>query len=371
MQLRSTMILVLVVWLLVGWARSQHDAPATHERARRAHLKRRMLERLAERGMKMSERESMAEELLARLDYHLASTPAQQHHLADTPDHLGSTTSSTQPFRHKRDHLTTHQRERHTPHPAHHPPSQLIREPPSFTEMQAYAEVYPELEELVEDGQPEVPKIEEVIADVEDEELRRAMEQQFIVAELLEQMRDKRQTPLTPQEIRDRERRRRRQERREERKRKRDEKKGKRNDRKKKRVKLEPRVEHMIKQEEIKLYDEGGEKYIDCCPSKLVIMKKVVGKGRNNRAMDIHAEHQVFYERVCLDEYLGKECIFPVKALRRGTVTRCGQQYSYSQALTRTYMSDEDWKMDMVEVKSGCSCQVSVKRKNKKKKRKR
>ncbi|KAK8751420.1 hypothetical protein OTU49_017503 [Cherax quadricarinatus] len=386
MQLRNTMILVLVVWLLVGWVRSQHDATASSERARRAHFKKRILERLVERGIKVSELENLAEELLARVDHHLATTTnhhldtTTNHHLATTTNHhlattdyhhLVGTTQTSQPFRHKRDHLNSQPREPHLQHSVNRTPSQLIRERPSFAEIQAYAEVYPELKEVVDNHRQEVTKIEEIIEEVDDKQVTRAMEQQLFVAELVEQMRDKRQTPLTSREVRNRDRRRRRQEQRQERQRKREEKKSKRNKKKKKRAKFDPKVENMIDQDVITVYGEGGEKYIDCCPSKSVIVKKIVGKADDNHAMEIHANHQHFYERVCLDEYLGKECIFPVKALRKGTVTRCVQQYSYSQALSRTYQSDEEWKMNNVEVKTGCACQVSVKRRNKKRKRKR
>ncbi|KAG7160054.1 hypothetical protein Hamer_G020852 [Homarus americanus] len=311
-----------------------------------------MLERLAERGIKLAERESMAEELLSRLEHH----------------HLASTTTEPPQFRHKRDHLGSFLRDSHSSHHQQRTPSHLLQEQPVYPEMLPYSEAYSELEELVDDTRQDVARIEEVIAEVEEEEVSRAVQHQFLVAGLLDQMRDKRQTSRPSRE----ERRQARQRRREERQRRREEKKGKRNEKKrKKRLKLPPGVESLIRDSTIELHDEDGEKFIDCCPTKRIFVKKMVGKARDNRAMDIEENHQQFEEHVCLEEYEGKECIFPVKALKRGTVTRCVQQYSYSQALTRPYQSNKDWKYGYVQTRSGCSCQVSVKRKNKKKKRKR
>ncbi|XP_037799409.1 uncharacterized protein LOC119594420 [Penaeus monodon] len=87
--------------------------------------------------------------------------------------------------------------------------------------------------------------------------------------------------------------------------------------------------------------------------------------------MDISASHQLFYERVCLEGYEGKECVIPPRTLRRDVTTRCHQQYSYTQAIARPYESDGDYKQDFIKIRSGCSCQISVTQKKKKRKRKR
>ena len=110
---------------------------------------------------------------------------------------------------------------------------------------------------------------------------------------------------------------------------------------------------------------------MDCCPSKLLVVEKNVGKARDYHAYEIHPNHKFFYERVCLEEYQNKTCNFPQKTVRKGVKSRCRQELSYSQALVRPYKEDSEWKIDYVEVRSGCSCQVLAPRRKKKRRRKR
>lgn len=122
----------------------------------------------------------------------------------------------------------------------------------------------------------------------------------------------------------------------------------------------------------IELYeDKDGTRYIDCCPSVLISINKPIGKNRTHHAVAIKVDSQAFTERVCMDGFEGKECIFPASALRPEVTTRCVQQFSFSQALYRPLKSDKDeWTHGSIEVRSGCSCQVSINHKKKKRKRK-
>ncbi|XP_076046581.1 uncharacterized protein LOC143028417 isoform X2 [Oratosquilla oratoria] len=118
--------------------------------------------------------------------------------------------------------------------------------------------------------------------------------------------------------------------------------------------------------------DDNGDVYMDCCPSKMVVGLKMVGKKADgNTAVEINPDQQFFYERVCLEEFLGKECLFPARTIRKHAATRCVQLYSHSQALVRTYQSNDTWKVDYIQVRSGCSCQIMVSKKTKKRKKKR
>lgn len=81
--------------------------------------------------------------------------------------------------------------------------------------------------------------------------------------------------------------------------------------------------------------DEGGSFY-ECCPSKLVVLEKQVGKARNNHAVEIHPESQYFYERVCVESFEGAECIFPSRGVKSWVTTRCAPVYSYSQVIVST-----------------------------------
>merc|ERR1739842_168708 len=118
-------------------------------------------------------------------------------------------------------------------------------------------------------------------------------------------------------------------------KRRREDKKRKRERKKKKKKKNDdPRMETLLEMEDAQvMVTVNDEIYIECCPSKLITTNKTVGTQHlTNRAVYIKPEHSLFLERICLKEVEGKECIFPARSLKRGVVTRCAQQYSYSQA---------------------------------------
>ncbi|XP_018021683.1 putative uncharacterized protein DDB_G0277255 [Hyalella azteca] len=133
-----------------------------------------------------------------------------------------------------------------------------------------------------------------------------------------------------------------------------------RNQKRKKKKGNRRRLEALIKEHSLTIHDVEGESFLDCCPSKLVVVEKQVGKARDNHAVELHPDSQYFYERVCLDQFEGSECIFPSRAVKSWVKTRCAPTYSYSQALVRRYATTDDWSLDYVEVSSGCSCQVSL-----------
>lgn len=154
-----------------------------------------------------------------------------------------------------------------------------------------------------------------------------------------------------------------------ERQQRRQDKKNKRKKEKSRRRKQNKRLKEMLENEDVELHKIDGEEFMDCCPSKIIVVQLQVGKDRWNHAVEVHPDQYV-YERVCLQGIEEKECVFPARSLRKGVVTRCAQQFSYVLAQVRPYRSSENWKMDYIYVRSGCSCQVSVsprKKKNKKK----
>lgn len=311
-----------------------------------------MLERLAKRGLEMAERQIVAEDLLARVK-----------------DHLTTIRSAAPPSASQRHHHHTLHRDSNMSHNLRQIPSQLIEERPTNAEILAYSEDYRELK-LSTDYTPQ----EEVIAEDEEEETAKRVLREYLAEEvqLPEQMRDQREAASYPLSQGGRRNgRRRKEERKQERQKRRGQKKRKREENKRRLKKIDQKLQRLVDNTEISFHEEGDEKYIDCCPSKLIVVQKTVGKGRDHLARSINPSHNEFHERVCLEGYEGKECIFPARTLRGGTITRCVQEYSYSQALARPYNSSEQWKLDYIKTKSGCSCQVNVTHKKKKRKRKR
>lgn len=126
------------------------------------------------------------------------------------------------------------------------------------------------------------------------------------------------------------------------------------------------RVRSLIKRKEISLTDIDGEEYLECCPSKIIVVEKQVGKDRNNHAVEVNPSQKYFYERVCHDDVKNKECLFASKAINKKLNTRCVQQFSYVQALVRPYRTKLNWRLDYIHVQSGCSCHIGIARKKKK-----
>ncbi|XP_068205745.1 UPF0430 protein CG31712-like [Palaemon carinicauda] len=343
MRFRETMMHVLVVWLLVSWVRSHQDGPTQDDRDRRAYQRRRMLERLALRGYEARERERLAAELLARLESHHTSTSSPLWR--QQPDHQRS------PSRHN---------------------SQVFQDAP-YLEVVSFDQVHPELEVLreeeVETQVEEEPEFAKVSMELEE---TKDVLRQFLIREIFP---DKTKTrrhvaeeTLTEQTTR----RSAREERRrlkEEKKRKKEEKKKKRANKKNKKRKPDREFVSYLRNQNISIYDVEGDYFFDCCPSKLIVVQKAVGKAPNNHAVEIMETQDTFYERVCLDEVLDKECIFPARSLKKGVVTRCAQEWSFSQAFSRPYDSMEEFKVSHIQVRSGCSCQVSLTHKKKRKRK--
>ncbi|KAK4329122.1 hypothetical protein Pmani_000502 [Petrolisthes manimaculis] len=371
MRLRGSMIIVLVACLLMGWVRSQESSASL--RSRRLQIRRRVLERLAERGLSEEEREIVAEEIMARLDSHMGSSPPQQQPPPPPPQPPSSTTTTTTPHTHHHNnnhhhynHNTPSHNNQHSRLPAslELAASRLIDERPSFQEIVSQIGPFPDLEE------------QELQEEMEEEQ-QSGLVNQYISREeqLRELLRNKRgEVPeeaasslSSSQEGRNRKRGRK--------SRWQQEREGRRdairNNRRKRKKKLAREVRRMINAGNITLHeDESGEQFIDCCPSRDEYVNVTIGKTDKNRAVEIHPGFPYFRERVCLPHIENKECIFPRQSLRSGVVTRCKQQYAYSQALSRMYLStEEDWKIHFIKLKSGCSCQVAVNHKKKKRRK--
>ena len=91
------------------------------------------------------------------------------------------------------------------------------------------------------------------------------------------------------------------------------------------------KLDEIIATESLILHEVDNQSFLDCCPSKLVVVEKQVGKARNKHAVEIHPDSQFFYERVCLEEFEGTECLFPSRAVKSWVQTRCAPTYSFSQ----------------------------------------
>lgn len=350
----NKMTLILVVWQLACLVRSEHDASAIPERSRRAQLKIRMLERLAERGLEAAERELAAEELLARLDAHTTTEPPYLRlHRYPPPQPLERRSSLSPRLEAAAMRLALDPPEAEVP-----PPFVPVFSADDEQAEEAEIEAIEAIEVVQEERKAaeEAGELELLRAYLQDEVARD--NQELASAGLLKA------TPYASRQLRVQ-----RSHRRKEKKKKRDSKKKKREDKKRNR-KQDREYRRLLEREDVHITVEDGKQFYDCCPSKVVVKEIKVGKSRDNYAMDISASHQLFYERVCLEGYEGKKCVFPSRTnFRSGVTTRCHQQYSYTQAIARPYESDGDYKQDYIKIRSGCSCQISVVQKKKRKRK--
>lgn len=339
---------MLVVWLLLGWVRSQEGSADSTSRHRRDHQRRKTLEKLAARGLTGAEQERIAEEILARLDFSSSMTTTTTTTTTTTPPHL-------RPHRHRHHHHLSPRLARLA--------SEMADEPlPESASLRHSPEVF---EDATEETDLTVEEEDEVERDSSSPQLI----EQYMLTETMESLNRGKRERIEAQE-------------------RRNSRKNRRNDRKQECQKRRERCKELRKvkrirrrryrevrkmiNDTIELYeDEDGTKYIDCCPSVLISINKEYGKGRSHRTMAIKPGHQAFTERMCMDGFEGKECIFPASALKPEVTTRCVQQYSYSQAIIKPLDSGNDeWMHGSIQVGSGCSCQVSINHKKKKRKRK-
>lgn len=359
------MILVLVVWLLMGWVRSQEGGADTTSRQRRAHLKQMTMRKLAARGLSLAEQERMAREILARLDYYASSTAAT------TP--TTTTTTTTNPL-----HLLHHRHRHHhqlRPYNLHLSPRAAMlaeemvdEQPPPQRSHLRYSQEFLQYEDSTPENDFLTEEVE--VMEEEEDEDEEIMRQYRLREDLDDLTRSKRERG----EAKDKRRscKNRRNERRQECRKRRQRYKQLRLVKKRRRMRYRE-VEKMLNDTIPVFVDHSGIEYIDCCPSELKSFNKTVGKSRSHETMEIKPGYEAFTERLCLEGFRDKECIIPGNALKPEVSTRCVQQYSYSQALVRPLNSTDDveWMVGSIQVGSGCSCQMSTNHKKKKRKRKR
>lgn len=360
------MILVLVVWLLMGWVRSQEGGADTTSRQRRAHQKRITMKKLADRGLSLAEQERMTKEILARLDYYASST------VATIP--TTTTTTTTNPL-----HLLHHRHRHHhqlRPYNLHLSPraarlaEEMVDEQPPQGSHLRYSQEFLQYEDSPPENDLLAEEVEVMEEEEEEEEEVDVMQQYRLAEELDDLTRNKRE------KVGAKERRRscknRRNERRQECRKRRQRCKQLRLVKRRRKMRYRE-VEKMLNDTIPVFVDHSGIEYIDCCPSELKSFNKTVGKSRSHETMEIKPGYEAFTERLCLEGFRDKECIIPGNALQPEVSTRCVQQYSYSQALVRPLNSTDDveWMVGSIQVGSGCSCQMSTNHKKKKRKRKR
>ncbi|XP_050428583.1 uncharacterized protein LOC126838302 [Adelges cooleyi] len=131
----------------------------------------------------------------------------------------------------------------------------------------------------------------------------------------------------------------------------------------------------------------------DCCPSQVEMIEPNGGSNPQGLYVELYSDgtdKQRFYEVSCKEGVEGKPCLFMERKLHNHSV--CEQRYSYSYAIVREgngrhhhntsnggvnkqfpslFPNDNNvWKLDYIQVRSGCACKVQTPIKKQKQRRK-
>lgn len=101
----------------------------------------------------------------------------------------------------------------------------------------------------------------------------------------------------------------------------------------------------------------------ECCPSVMEINEPRGGRSKTGILMDLYRDQnstQRFYETLCRPEVVGRRCSYVSEELRPHS--RCVQRYSFTYALVRKHGTFQPWRLDYIQIRSGCSCQILIDR---------
>jgi len=98
---------------------------------------------------------------------------------------------------------------------------------------------------------------------------------------------------------------------------------------------------------------------IECCPTVVEMVQPNGGTNMEGHVVELYRHgdlDQRIYEHSCRPDVLNQPCRFIEKFLR--PVSRCVQQFSYTYAIVTDHPSGNDWRLDYIRIRSGCSCEI-------------
>ena len=98
---------------------------------------------------------------------------------------------------------------------------------------------------------------------------------------------------------------------------------------------------------------------VECCPTVVEMVQPNGGTNMEGHVVELYRHgdlDQRIYEHSCRPDVLNQPCRFIEKLLR--PLSRCVQQFSYTYAIVTDHPSGNDWRLDYIRIRSGCSCEI-------------
>jgi hypothetical protein len=98
---------------------------------------------------------------------------------------------------------------------------------------------------------------------------------------------------------------------------------------------------------------------LECCPTVVEMVQPSGGTNMEGHVVELYRHgdlDQRIYEHSCRPDVLNQPCRFVEKLLR--PLSRCVQQFSFTYAVVSDHPAGEEWRLDYIRIRNGCSCEI-------------
>lgn len=98
---------------------------------------------------------------------------------------------------------------------------------------------------------------------------------------------------------------------------------------------------------------------LECCPTIVEMVQPSGGTNMEGHVVELYRHgdlDQRIYEHSCRPDVLNQPCRFVEKLLR--PLSRCVQQFSFTYAVVSDHPAGEEWRLDYIRIRNGCSCEI-------------
>lgn len=98
---------------------------------------------------------------------------------------------------------------------------------------------------------------------------------------------------------------------------------------------------------------------LECCPTIVEMVQPSGGTNMEGHVVELYRHgdlDQRIYEHSCRPDVLNQPCRFVEKLLR--PLSRCIQQFSFTYAVVSDHPAGEEWRLDYIRIRNGCSCEI-------------
>ena len=98
---------------------------------------------------------------------------------------------------------------------------------------------------------------------------------------------------------------------------------------------------------------------LECCPTVVEMVQPSGGTNMEGHVVELYRHgdlDQRIYEHSCRPDVLNQPCRFVEKLLR--PLSRCVQQFSFTYAVVADHPAGDEWRLDYIRIRNGCSCEI-------------